>query len=91
MGLVTFIADRDLFSIRTLQGESTYDIESDRLLSATSFMDFLWQVHEKPWITPQHLKDFLDCLLCWIHREHKQLPQPFYHVTWGMSRGLDQP
>lgn len=91
IGLVTFVAEQHLFRIRTLQGESAYEIESDRLLSATAFVDWVWQLHSKSWVTPQHMKDFLDCLLCWIHREHKQFPQPFYQVTWGMIGGLDQP
>jgi hypothetical protein len=70
----------------------TYDMEADRILSGGGFLDFLLQVHSKPWITGQHLKDLLDCVTCWIYRDHGQrLPQDFFDVIGGMNRDLDDP
>ena len=73
-------------------GTDTYDIAADQILSATGLLDFLWQVHGKEWVTAQNLKDLLDCITCYVYRDHnQQLPQVFFDVASGMSGGLDQP
>ena len=81
-----YIESDDLFRI-----DGNYNIEADRILSGTSFVDWIWQLHHKTWFTQEHYKDFLDCLFCYIHREHNgQFPQVFYHVAGG-GGGLDEP
>jgi hypothetical protein len=70
----------------------TYDIEADRVLSGAGLLDFLLQIHSKEWITGQHLKDFLDCVTCWVYRDHgKRFAQDFFDVAGGMNRDLDDP
>ena len=89
-GLVRYDAEKDLFSIYTQANMVTYDIEAERILTSAAFTDWLWQLHHTDWFTGQHAKDFLDCLCCYIYREHNgQFPQPFYEVTNAINRGPD--
>ena len=90
MGFVVYSESEEMFHIRE-QGmkERIYSMKADRLLSKSGLLDFLFQIHAKPWITSQHIKDFLDCLTCYTHREHGKLPQDFYDVVGGMNKGLD--
>ncbi|GAA5117115.1 hypothetical protein JIN84_17885 [Luteolibacter yonseiensis] len=92
MGLVHFDAVQNAFKIyQGAECDGTYDINADRILSGAGFLDFLLQVHMKEWVTGQHLKDLLDCVTCWLHREHGKLPQDFFDVIGGMNIGLDHP
>jgi len=91
-GLVQYDSKGRVF--RVYMGDDfcgTYDMEADRILSGAGFLDFLLQVHSKPWVTGQHLKDLLDCVTCWLHRDHCCLPQKFFDVAGGMNKGLDDP
>ena len=69
----------------------TYDMHADRILSGAGFLDYLFHTHRKEWCTPQHIKDILDCVTCWVHRDHGCNPQVFFDVTFGMNKGLDDP
>ena len=92
-GTVRFDAAENMFRI-SMGGDysGTYDMEADRILSGGGFLDFLLQVHSKEWVTGQHLKDLLDCVTCWVYRDHgQQFPQGFFDVINGMNRGLDDP
>jgi hypothetical protein len=92
-GTVRFDAQENMFRI-SMGGDyaGTYDMEADRILSGGGFLDFLLQVHSKEWVTGQHLKDLLDCVTCWVYRDHgQQFPQGFFDVIGGMNRGLDDP
>ncbi|MCP4269699.1 MAG: hypothetical protein GY777_29695 [Candidatus Brocadiaceae bacterium] len=92
-GLVLYDAEERVFRICIGAGYiQTYDMKADRILSGGGFLDFLLQVHSKEWITGQHLKDLLDCITCWVYRDHGgRFPQDFFDVTDGMNRGLDDP
>ena len=92
-GTVSFDAEKSMFYISIGGDEGgTYDMESDRILSGGGFLDFLLQVHSKEWVTGQHIKDLLDCVTCWIYRDHGgQFPQMFFDVAGRMNRGLDDP
>jgi len=92
-GLVRYDAEENVFRVLIGQGYiQTYDIEADRILSGGGFLDFLLQVHSKDWVTGQHLKDLLDCVTCWVYRDHgHRFPQDFFDVAGGMNRGLDDP
>lgn len=87
-GFVTYDAKKGFFRIDMGQQwlSSTYDIEAKRIDDATVFLDFLWQLHAKPWITAQHLKDFLDCVTCRIRRDHGDNPQSFFKTCGGENR-----
>jgi hypothetical protein len=92
VGLVRFDAQTNVFRIYMGQGyNGTYEMEADRILSGGGFLDFVLQVHSKVWVTGQHLKDLLDCVICWTYREHGKLPQAFFDVIGGMNRDLDDP
>lgn len=92
-GLVRYDADAEVFRVYMGLGYyGTYDMAADRILSGAGFLDFLLQVHSKEWVTGQHLKDLLDCVTCWVYRDHQKcFPQVFFNVTGGMNRGLDEP
>ena len=91
VGSVSFIEEQNLFQIMVGGDYSgTYDIDADRLLVAKDFTDWIWHLHSKDWITGQHLKDFMDCVCCWIHRDHGQSPQIFYDVAGGHTGGMDK-
>jgi hypothetical protein len=71
---------------------TTYDMQADRILSGAGFLDFLLQIHGKDWVTGQHLKDLMDCVTCWVYRDHgHRFPQEFFGVAWGMNKDLDDP
>ena len=92
VGLVRFDDAAQVF--RVYMGadyNGTYDMEADRILSGSGCFDFLLQVHSKDWVTAQHLKDLLDCIACWVYRDHGKFPQLFFDVAGGMNRGLDEP
>ncbi len=92
LGLVRFDNEHQVFRVYMGAGyNGTYDIDVDRILSGTGFLDFLLQVHSKEWVTGQHLKDLLDCVACWTYRDHGKFPQMFFDVAGGMNRGLDAP
>ncbi len=92
MGLVLFDDEAQVFRIYMgSEYHGTYDIGADRILSGTGFFDFLLQVHSKEWVTGQHLKDLLDCVACWVYRDHGKFPQVFFDMAGGMNRGLDEP
>lgn len=89
-GLVEY--DGEAFKITMGAGYAkTYDMETDRIMSPSGFLDFLLQIHSKDWITGQHLKDVLDAYEKWCLAEHGKYPQDFLQVTHGMNRGLDAP
>lgn len=91
-GFVEFDAKNDIFRINMGFGyNGTYDMSADRILSGAGFLDFLFQVHSKEWVTAQHLADLLDCITCWTYREHGKFPQEFFDVICGMNKGLDEP
>jgi hypothetical protein len=90
-GLVTYDSEQDVFCIMEDSFGDTYDIDAGRILTAAAFADWMWQLHHKRWITPQHLKDLMDCLCCYIYREHNgQFPQSFYQVEGAIMRGPDE-
>jgi hypothetical protein len=92
VGLVRFDEKEQVFRIYMgAEYLATYDMEADRILSGGGFLDFLLQVHSKEWVTGQHLKDLMDCLTCWVYRDHGKFPQKFFDVAGGMNRGLDDP
>lgn len=92
IGLVRFDAQNSKFRIYMgADYYGTYDMDSDRIMSGGGFLDFLLQVHSKPWATPQHLSDLLDCVTCWTYRDHGKFPQMFFDVAGGMNRNLDEP
>lgn len=39
-----------------------YDFTIDRLASGSEVLDWFFQVNDKRWCTPQHLKEFLNCI-----------------------------
>jgi hypothetical protein len=89
-GTVRYHADADEFRIFTRSGFPSYDFAAERILTGAAFSDWLWQLHHTEWFTGQHAKDLLDCLCCYIYREHNgQFPQAFYQVEGGMMRGPD--
>ena len=92
-GLVRYDAKERVFRIFIGAGYiQTYDMAADRILSGGGFLDFLLQVHSKEWVTGQHLKDLLDCVTCWVCRDHGgRFPQDFFDVMGGMNRDLDDP
>jgi len=91
-GLVRYDSEERAFRVfRGQDYNGTYDMEADRILSGGGFLDFLLQVHSKEWVTGQHLKDLLDCVTCWVYRDHGDFPQDFFDVAGGMNRGLDDP
>src|ERR1043165_9798862 len=90
-GTVRYVADEDLFRIFTQSDFQTYDFAADRILTAAAFTDWVWQLHHKEWFTGQHAKDLLDCLCCYIYREHnEQFPQTFSQIEGAIMRGPDQ-
>ena len=92
-GMARYDAEKNVFRI-TMGGDyaGTYNMEADRILSGAGFLDFVLQVHSKEWVTGQHIKDLLDCVTCWVYRDHgHQYPQKFFDVIGGMNRGLDDP
>jgi hypothetical protein len=92
IGTVRFDEEKDLFRIYIgAEHADTYDIAADRILSGGGFLDFVLQVHSKPWVTAQHLKDLIDCVTCWVYRDHGKFPQDFFDVAGGMNLGLDAP
>ena len=92
-GLVRYDSEGNMF--RIFMGhdyKGTYDMETDRILSGGGLLDFLLQVHSKERATGQHLKDLLDCVTCWVYRDHgHRFPQDFFDVAGGMNRDLDDP
>jgi hypothetical protein len=78
-GTCSYIEADDLFRIEGVE-RIGYEIQAGRIQTATSLVDWLWQLSEKEWWTGQYAKDFLDCLLCYIHREWQVFPQEFYGV-----------
>ncbi len=92
-GLVRYDVEANTFRIfMGAEYIGTYDMEADRILSGGGFLDFLLQVHTKEWASGQHLKDLLDCVTCWVYRDHGQrFPQGFFDVVGGMNRDLDDP
>jgi hypothetical protein len=90
-GLVCYDNDKEVFQIYMGQGyNGTYDIEAYRILTSAGILDFLLQIHSKNWITGQHLKDFLDCITCWVYRDHGGcFPQKFYKVMGGVNQNID--
>jgi len=92
MGLVKYSAEEDTFKIQMGAAyRGTYDMAADRILSGSGLLDFLFQIHQYEWCTGQHMKDFLDCVTCWVYRDHGKFPQAFFDVTGGMNSGLDAP
>jgi hypothetical protein len=91
IGMVRYVASTDTFTIY-LDCANTYDIAADRILTSAGLLDFIFQVHHKEWCTAQHIMDLLDCVTCYIYRDHNgQYTQMFYGVAGGMNRGLDSP
>lgn len=90
-GLVRYDKAHRVFQIYMGQDyNGTYDMEADRILTGAGLFDFLLQVHSKDWVTGQHLMDLLDCVTCWVYRDHGgRFPQEFFDVAGGMNRGLD--
>lgn len=79
-GLVTFRDAILTFEISSINGE-TYDIEARRILmDARQFTDWIWQLHDKKWMTAQHYSDLLDCLSAVIYRHYGVWPQVHYMV-----------
>lgn len=92
IGSCEFSEKENMFKIHMgANYNGTYDISADRIIGGRGLLDFIFQVHMKHWVTAQHIKDFLDVLLCWTYRDHGQLPQSFYRVIAGMSQGMDEP
>jgi hypothetical protein len=92
IGLVRFDDAAQVFRIYMgAEYNGTYNMEADRILSGAGCFDFLLQVHSKEWVTGQHLKYLLDCIACWVYRDHGKFPQQFFNVAGGMARGLDEP
>ncbi len=89
VGLVRFNELTKTFEITTSAETTPYEIAAERILTKVAFTDWIWQLHHKDWITGQHLKDFLDCLSCYLYREYGQFPQVFYEVAGGGPEGLD--
>lgn len=92
MGTVVFSEAEDTFKI-TMGSDynGTYDMAADRILSGSGLLDFILQIHHKEWVTGDHLKDLLDCVTCWVYRDHGKFPQEFFDVIGGMNAGLDAP
>ena len=92
-GLVLYDSQERVFRIHMgADFRTTYDMQADRILSGAGFLDFLLQIHSKEWVTGQHLKDVMDCVTCWVYRDHGgRFPQEFFGVAWGMNKGLDDP
>jgi hypothetical protein len=89
-GLVRYSEESDSFNIYEQQGRTQYKIEAVRILSAAAFVDWMWQLHSKEWFTGQHAKDLMDCLCCYIYREHNgQFPQDFYQITNAINEDPD--
>ncbi len=82
-GLVAFRDAARLFQITTRIGHETYDIEADRILTHRSFVDWVWQLQSKTWMSGQHFSDFFDCLSDFIYRQWGDCPQEFYDVIWA--------
>jgi hypothetical protein len=89
IGLAAFREKEDKIELLIDSDRNVYDIACDRILSGAGFMDFLLQVHSKPWATPQHIYDLLDVITCWTYREHGKFPQLFFDVAGGANRGMD--
>jgi hypothetical protein len=90
IGSVTYIEKLDTFKISDARVLS-YSIAADRILSGRGLLDFILQLHHHEWVTADHIKDFLDCVTCWVYREHGKFPQAFFDVIGGMNAGLDSP
>ena len=92
MGKVLYSEADDTFKITMGSGyRGTYDMAADRILSGRGLLDFVLQIHHKEWITGDHLKDLLDCVTCWVYRDHGKFPQVFFDAVGGINAGLDSP
>jgi len=92
MGTVLYSEADDTFKITMGPRYSgTYDMAADRILSGRGFLDFILQIHHKEWITGEHLKDLLDCVTCWVYRDHGKFAQEFFDAIGGMNADLDSP
>lgn len=91
-GLVSYIHAEKVFRIYQGNGyRTTYDMETDRIISGAGMLDFLLQIHSKEWATGQHLKDLLDCIEQWTVKQFDQYPQVFFDVVCAMNRSIDLP
>jgi hypothetical protein len=89
-GAVAFRERSQCFEITTGIGNETYDIAADRLYTDRQFCDWVWQLHEKGWMTGQKFADFFQCLSEFIYRDRGEWPQDFYAVINAMNVDLDR-
>lgn len=89
-GLVVYRERERSFEIFTRVDEPLYQVQVDRIASYKQFTDWLWQLHEKGWMTGQHYADLLRCISEYIFRQHGQWPQAYYEVEGAINQGLDK-
>lgn len=59
--LVTFDPETEVITFWAGKSD-VYDFSIDRLTSGSEVLDWFFQVNNKSWCTPEHLKAFLNCL-----------------------------
>lgn len=86
IGLVSYNSKKGVFEI-IVGGDyrGTYDMEIWRISNKKGFVDFLLHIHQKEWITGQHLKDFLDCYFCVVHLKTSENLQQYLGSLNGMN------
>lgn len=87
IGKVAFVAKANEFEITAYPGGNKYTMDAERIGTSRGFLDYLFQIHDKPWMTGKMMKDFLTVVSYWTGRDHNKNPQVFYGVTGGMAGG----
>lgn len=85
---VTFDYDTGVISF-WIDRQEVYDFSIDRLSSGSEILDWFFQINSKQWSTPQHLKEFLDCIeeitSLYLQKNAQGVFCPFgdnQHVDW---------
>ena len=87
IGSVSYESKKGLFKI-IMGGDyyGTYDMQISRISNIEGLLDFLLHIHQKEWITGQHLKDFLDCFFCVVHLKTGEFLTEYVGCQWGMNK-----
>jgi hypothetical protein len=80
VGTVSYDPQYNALVIDVRNGLTTYDIPFDEIQTPQQLTDWIFQLHEKSWMTGQHFRDLFECLE-WVIREKTGMrPIQFYKV-----------